>query len=92
VSGLTGRDVRVTDEPVAGIVEEVTDTKWLQKGTRKRLQVSCAGRSSSAAKLVKLADKICNLRDILAKPSFGSDRRRSSITWTLQIVRPTERP
>jgi len=49
----------------------VTDTKWLKKAARKKLQVSCASRSSSQAKLVKLADKICNLRDIVASPPAG---------------------
>jgi hypothetical protein len=34
----------------------------------KRLQVEHAPRISEKAKLVKLADKICNLRDIAATP------------------------
>jgi guanosine-3',5'-bis(diphosphate) 3'-pyrophosphohydrolase len=73
---------------VAGIVEEVTDTKWLHKGTRKRLQVSRAGRSSSAAKLVKLADKICNLRDLLASPPVeGSiERQREYVDWAKTVI------
>jgi hypothetical protein len=78
---LTGRDVHVTDEPV-------TDTKWLHKGTRKRLQVSRAGRSSSAAKLVKLADKICNLRDILASPpaDWSLERKREYFDWAKSVI------
>jgi guanosine-3',5'-bis(diphosphate) 3'-pyrophosphohydrolase len=73
---------------VAAIVEEVTDTKWLQKGTRKKLQVSRAGRSSSAAKLVKLADKICNLRDILASPpaDWSVERKREYFDWAKSVV------
>jgi GTP diphosphokinase / guanosine-3',5'-bis(diphosphate) 3'-diphosphatase len=73
---------------VAAIVEEVTDTKWLKKGTRKRLQVSRAGRSSSAAKLVKLADKICNLRDILASPpAEGSiERQRECFDCAKSVI------
>jgi guanosine-3',5'-bis(diphosphate) 3'-pyrophosphohydrolase len=73
---------------VAGIVEEVTDTKWLKKGTRKRLQVSRAGRSSSAAKPVKLADKICNLRDILASPPAGwsIERKREYFDWAKSVI------
>lgn len=55
-------------EEIADIVLEVTDSKWLNKNTRKRLQVQKASKSSERAKLVKLADKICNLRDILASP------------------------
>src|SRR3990172_294271 len=48
---------------VDDMVAEVTDTKWLDKKVRKRLQVTKAAKSSRGAKLVKLADKICNLRD-----------------------------
>jgi guanosine-3',5'-bis(diphosphate) 3'-pyrophosphohydrolase len=73
---------------VAAIVEEVTDTKWLKKGTRRRLQVSRAGRSSSAAKLVKLTDKICNLRDLLAPPPAGGsiERKREYFDWAKSVI------
>lgn len=54
---------------ISAAVEEVTDIKWLHKASRKRLQVERAGRASKRAKLVKLADKISNLEDILASPS-----------------------
>ena len=53
---------------IANCVVEVTDVKFLKKHARKRLQVAKAGRASKAAKQVKLADKICNLRDVLASP------------------------
>jgi guanosine-3',5'-bis(diphosphate) 3'-pyrophosphohydrolase len=53
---------------IADCVVEVTDVKFLKKHARMRLQVAKAGRASKAAKQVKLADKICNLRDILASP------------------------
>jgi len=45
-------------EAVAGMVEEVTDVKWLTKRSRKKIQVARAARSSNGAKLIKLADKI----------------------------------
>src|SRR5688500_11112109 len=53
---------------VARIVAEVTDDKTLSKSERKRLQVEHATRLSPEAKLVKLADKICNLRDVAERP------------------------
>jgi len=56
---------------VADVVAEVTDVKFLGKELRKRLQIVKAGRASDRARLVKLADKICNLRDILASPPAG---------------------
>lgn len=73
---------------VAEIVAEVTDTKWLQKNSRKRLQISKAARSSNGAKLVKLADKISNLRDIIASPPSGwsLDRKREYFDWAKQVV------
>ena len=49
---------------VSGVVMEVTDDKRLPKAERKRLQIEHAAVVSHRAKLVKLADKICNLRDI----------------------------
>lgn len=49
---------------VRSVVEEVTDDKELPKLERKRLQVERAACSSPGAKLVKLADKLYNLRDL----------------------------
>ena len=75
-------------EEVADVVLEVTDTKWLDKTTRKRLQVQKAGASSNPAKLVKLADKICNLRDILASPpaNWSLERRQQYFDWAKEVV------
>ena len=49
---------------VASIVAEVTDDKSLPKAERKRRQIASAPTKSREAKLCKLADKICNLRDL----------------------------
>ncbi|NXJ85039.1 MESH1 pyrophosphohydrolase, partial [Trogon melanurus] len=49
---------------VRRVVEEVTDDKVLPKMERKRLQIERAPGSSPRAKLVKLADKLHNLRDL----------------------------
>jgi hypothetical protein len=46
------------------IVAEVTDDKSLPKAERKRLQIVNAPKKSPGAKLVKLADKLYNLRDL----------------------------
>lgn len=75
-------------DDVAEIVAEVTDTKWLQKASRKRLQISKAARASSGAKLVKLADKISNLRDIIASPpaDWSAERKREYFDWAKQVV------
>ena len=56
--------LQVFGSAVAGIVAEVTDDKDLPKAERKRLQVVNAPKKSKEAKLVKLADKLYNLRDL----------------------------
>ena len=73
---------------IAGIVGEVTDDKALPKAERKRLQVEHAGHASREAQLVKLADKICNLRDILASPpaDWSVQRKREYYDWAAQVV------
>jgi guanosine-3',5'-bis(diphosphate) 3'-pyrophosphohydrolase len=73
---------------VAGIVAEVTDDGSLPKAERKRLQVANAPHKSTGAKLVKLSDKIANLRDIAAEPPVGwsADRRRAYFDWAAEVV------
>jgi guanosine-3',5'-bis(diphosphate) 3'-pyrophosphohydrolase len=74
--------------PVADVVVEVTDVKFLGKESRKRLQVAKAGRASERARQVKLADKICNLRDILASPPAGWSlaRQQKYFDWAKEVV------
>ena len=73
---------------IAGIVAEVTDDPSLAKAERKRLQVEKAPRASSRAKLVKLADKICNLRDVADSPParWGLERRRGYFEWAKAVI------
>ena len=63
---------------VTSIVLEVTDDKSLEKHVRKQRQIEHASHISHEAKLVKLADKICNLRDIFASPpaDWSAERKR----------------
>ena len=66
---------------------EVTDDKSLSKQDRKRLQVEHAAGLSTSAKLIKLADKICNLRDIShAPPDWPLERKREYFLWSKQVV------
>lgn len=73
---------------IADIVGEVTDDKSLPKAERKRLQVEHAPHISERAKLVKLADKICNLRDIAASPPAGwsLERKREYFDWAKAVI------
>jgi len=73
---------------IAHIVAEVTDDKNLKSEERKRLQIEHAPRLSVEAKLVKLADKTCNLRDIVVRPPAKWDltRRREYFDWAKRVV------
>jgi GTP diphosphokinase / guanosine-3',5'-bis(diphosphate) 3'-diphosphatase len=73
---------------IKDIVLEVTDDKSLPKAERKQLQVAHAPHISREAKLVKLADKICNLRDILASPpaDWPASRKQQYFEWAHDVV------
>lgn len=73
---------------IAAVVLEVTDDKSLPKAERKRLQIEHAPHLSRAAKLVKLADKICNLRDVASSPPAGWSlaRRVEYFDWARRVV------
>jgi (p)ppGpp synthase/HD superfamily hydrolase len=73
---------------VAGLVAEATDDKSLPKETRKALQVRHAAGNSDAAKMLKLADKISNLRAIAGSPPAGWDhgRRVEYVGWAGRVA------
>ena len=70
------------------VVQEVSDDKNLVKAERKRLQIEHAARLSREAKLVKLADKICNLRDVDETPpaNWSLERKREYFEWAKQVI------
>lgn len=72
----------------ADIVMEVTDDKSLPKQERKRLQIEHAPHLSHGAKLVKLADKISNIRDVIERPAedWDDQRRREYVEWGVSVV------
>jgi guanosine-3',5'-bis(diphosphate) 3'-pyrophosphohydrolase len=73
---------------VADVVMEVTDNKSLAPEVRKLLQVTHAPNASSRAALLKLADKICNLRDIVNSPpiDWSVKRKQEYFDWAKQVV------
>ncbi len=88
-TGTSERELRDRfGDVVAGIVMEVTDDKSLPKARRKELQVEHASATSPAAALVKLADKICNVRDLETSPPAGwsVERRREYVEWARRVV------
>ncbi len=76
-----GREVR-------DLVAEVTDDKSLPKAERKRLQIEHARSLSRKAKLIKLADKICNVRDVADSPpaDWSTERRSEYLEWSSGVV------
>ena len=73
---------------VLDIVMEVTDDKNLSNEERKRLQVIHASRKSEAARKLKLADKICNVNDIIHCPpgDWSIERRLHYLSWAEQVL------
>jgi guanosine-3',5'-bis(diphosphate) 3'-pyrophosphohydrolase len=73
---------------IAAVVAEVTDDRSLSKAQRKQLQVEHAAGISREAKLVKLADKICNLRDVAASPpsDWPLERQREYFDWARSVI------
>lgn len=73
---------------IAKIVLEVSDDKSLPKAERKLMQIEHARDASKRAKLVKLADKISNLRDILNSPpvDWSVQRKQEYFDWAKLVV------
>ncbi|KAH8358910.1 hypothetical protein KR093_003247, partial [Drosophila rubida] len=73
---------------ITGLVREVTDDKSLEKMERKRLQIVNAPCASHRAKLIKLADKLDNLRDLQVNTPTGwtEERREAYFVWAKSVV------
>lgn len=73
---------------IAAVVVEVTDDKSLPPAERKRLQIEHAAQKCLRARLVKLADKTCNLRDLVDAPpaTWSLGRKQEYFDWAKQVV------
>lgn len=73
---------------VAGLVKECTDDMSLPKDERRRLQVIDASKKSEAAKLIKIADKVSNVRArIFAAPNLEQRHELADYTaWAGEVV------
>ncbi|VTU42626.1 MULTISPECIES: HD domain-containing protein [unclassified Variovorax] len=73
---------------VLQVVLEMTDDKSLPKALRKQFQIDHAPHASRRAKAAKLADKICNLRDMAKSPPVGwpDERVAAYFAWAKAVV------
>lgn len=70
------------------VVEAVTDDKTLPKDQRKLLQVKNTSKLSDKAKLVVMADKLYNLRDLQKATPVGwsFSRIQEYVQWSKAVV------
>ena len=72
---------------VCDLVLEVTDNKKLPYSLRKELQIKSAPSLSEKAKKLKIADKICNIRDIVTYPlDWSIERKLNYLEWAQKVV------
>jgi guanosine-3',5'-bis(diphosphate) 3'-pyrophosphohydrolase len=73
---------------VASLVGEVTDDYRLPKTEHKRMQVEHAPHASVAARQLKIADKICNVRDLAhsAPWEWPASRLLEYLEWSEAVV------
>jgi GTP diphosphokinase / guanosine-3',5'-bis(diphosphate) 3'-diphosphatase len=73
---------------IAQIVTEVSDDTALSRTQRKQGQLDRAEHWKWRARLVELADKICNLRDVACSPpkEWSLERRREYFDWAKAVI------
>ena len=74
---------------VSGIVLEVTDDKRLDKVSRKKAQIQHVPYLSPEARLVKMADKLYNCRDLKQNPPahWSPEEVRGCMIWSYAVCR-----
>ncbi|MCF8335361.1 MAG: HD domain-containing protein [Bacteroidales bacterium] len=74
---------------ILSIVQEVSDNKQLPSHERKQKQIQNTPYISNEAKKIKLADKICNIKEIKEDPPVGwsKERKNAYIEWAEKVVR-----
>jgi guanosine-3',5'-bis(diphosphate) 3'-pyrophosphohydrolase len=93
--GVTKQELVDTfGQAVADLVMEVTDDKTKPKSERKTLQVVSAPFKSPGAGLIKLADKISNLRAIKGSPpaDWSPETKREYVAWASKVIEGLKSP
>jgi guanosine-3',5'-bis(diphosphate) 3'-pyrophosphohydrolase len=72
---------------ILDIVSEVSDDMSLPSSTRKALQIEDAKHLSYEACCIKIADKTCNIRDILyTRVKWNRKRKMKYIRWAVNVI------
>jgi GTP diphosphokinase / guanosine-3',5'-bis(diphosphate) 3'-diphosphatase len=72
---------------VLDVVLEVTDDMALTKEARKQKQIESAAHLSNRAKLIRIADKVCNVLDILqTKYHWTNPQKLNYISWAIKVT------
>uniref|UniRef100_A0A0N5AHV0 Ferrochelatase n=1 Tax=Syphacia muris TaxID=451379 RepID=A0A0N5AHV0_9BILA len=79
---------QVFGKKIRDIVDECTDDKSLSRDARKQAQIDNAASHCFEAKLVHLADKLYNLRDLERNPPVNWDylRKKEYTKWSKEVV------
>jgi guanosine-3',5'-bis(diphosphate) 3'-pyrophosphohydrolase len=88
IEGLSSSIKDHFGEKVLEIVLEVSDDKTLPFQERKHRQIINTPYLSSEAKKLKIADKICNIQDLLKDPpdDWPLDRKTGYIEWARKVI------
>lgn len=80
LEGRFGRHISI-------IVREVSDDMKMSSNRRKILQVKNAATLSYPARCIRIADKACNIRDILHTRIYWLRKRKIDyVIWAIQVV------
>jgi guanosine-3',5'-bis(diphosphate) 3'-pyrophosphohydrolase len=88
-TNTTPEEIRINfGEDILALIQEVTDDKSLPKKERKRQQIEKAPLLSCRAKQIKIADKICNISDIVNYPpqNWSWQRRVDYLDWADSVM------
>jgi len=78
---------KIFGKKVSDIVMEVTDNMRLPSSVRKKNQIEKAKELSYEARCIKIADKTCNIRDILfTRINWSKKRKLKYILWAGKVI------
>ncbi len=73
---------------VLSLVLECSDDKSFDYHERKKLQITNASSKSKNAKMISIADKVCNVQSIINDPpaNWSLNRRLAYVKWAIEVM------